>query len=51
MGKINFNDLYKDRLKQIETDKSKAVNEKRWTDVAKLMDEKGRLEKLINETQ
>lgn len=48
---INWNDVYRERLKQIEEDKATAVHERNWTKVAKLMDEKGRLEKLINETQ
>lgn len=48
---INWNDVYRERLKQIEEDKVKAVHERNWTKVAKFMDEKGRLEKLINETQ
>jgi hypothetical protein len=49
--RVNWDDVYKERLKQIEEDKAKAVHERNWTKVAKLMDEKGRLEKLLTENQ
>jgi hypothetical protein len=47
VGKINFSDVYKDRIKQIEIDISKAISEKKWSELAKLRAEKQRLESLI----
>lgn len=47
MGKINFLDVYRDRIKQIEIDISKAINEKKWSELAKFRAEKQRLENLI----
>lgn len=48
MSKINFLDVYRDRIKQIDIDISKAINEKKWCQLAKLRAEKLRLEDLIN---
>lgn len=47
MGKISFLDVYKDRIKQINIDCKKAIAEKNWTQLAKLIGEKARLEDLI----
>lgn len=51
MKKINMNNVYQNRIMQIEIDKKKAIINKRWAEVAKLEAEKTRVEKLINETQ
>lgn len=47
MGKIDFNVVYSDRIKQIDIDIKKAVSEKKWTLVAKLRAEKARLEEIL----
>lgn len=49
MGKIDFLGVYKDRIKQIEIDSKKAINEKKWSELAKLRAEKEKLEKYIEE--
>ena len=46
--KINFSDVYKDRIKQIEVSIKKAVHDKKWTEVARLEAEKSRLKVYIN---
>jgi hypothetical protein len=47
VGKINFLDVYRDRIKRIEIDISKAISEKKWNELAKFRAEKQRLENLI----
>lgn len=48
MAKINFIDVYKGRIKQIDEDIKKAINRKSWTELAKLKSEKEKLESYIN---
>lgn len=49
MSKIDFLDVYRDRIRQIEIDSKKAIAEKKWSELAKLNAEKGKLEKYIKE--
>lgn len=49
MGKINFNEVYADRLRQIDLDMRKAIANKKWTELAKLKAEKARIEEIMNE--
>jgi hypothetical protein len=46
--KINFLDVYKDRIKQIEVSIKKAIHDKKWTEVARLEAEKSRLKVFVN---
>lgn len=48
MAKINFIDVYKDRIKQIDLDIKAAINKKSWSELAKLRNEKTKLESYIN---
>lgn len=45
--KINFIDVYEDRIKQIELDIAKAVRKKDWTSVAKLRAEQEKLKDYV----
>lgn len=46
--KFDMNEIYTDRIKQIEIDMRRATHNKKWTELAKLKAEKKRLEELID---
>lgn len=46
---IDIINVYKDRVKQIETDEKRAIYNKKWTELAKLREEKSRLLVIIDE--
>jgi cytochrome c-type biogenesis protein CcmH/NrfG len=46
-----MNQVYEDRLKQIDIDMKKAILGKRWTEAARLKVERARVEKLIDKSQ
>jgi hypothetical protein len=51
MARVNFKNVYEDRIKQIEEDITKNVRSKKWTIVAKLGAEKAKLKKRLEEME
>jgi len=49
MTKFNFENIYEDRIRQIEIDMKKTIYRKQWSKLNLLKVEKVRLEKLIKE--
>ncbi len=51
MARVNFKNVYEDRIRQIEDDITKNVRTKKWTVVAKLGAEKAKLKKRLEEME
>lgn len=51
MSKSNDNKAYLQKVRQIDLDIEKAINNKKWTEVAKLNADKVKFKKLIDESQ
>jgi hypothetical protein len=51
MAKININNIYEDRIKQINREIPSAISKKERTRVAKLNAEKANLEELLSQKQ
>jgi hypothetical protein len=49
MAKFNFKNIYEDRIIQIEINIKKAINNKKWKELALLKAEKIEVSKLIEE--
>lgn len=45
--RINFKDVYRDRIKEIDKQITKAIVNKKWTEKAKLEAEKSKLQERI----